>query len=378
MLNSNIHYRLALRRARTSGFSLIELMVTLAVFLVISGAAFNLVNKHVPVFTAQQNQVGLNLTLRNAAAQLQIDTANAGSGFYPTADVTSWPIPVTIAPGSDDATDCYNSSTHTYSQQCFDSINVLRADTSTPPAQIGKENPSHDDCEPNDNSIAQSSTLFVQPVAPMTVTTLANSYHVGDQFLIISSKSNKIGTIILTGVGTTGTGVKLSHTKNVQTAENDHYLISTKSTNKLETNFCKGDWVVKLNPAVYVVDTSDSSNPKLVRLQPNDANCLPTSTAPYNYSCVVAEQVIGFKVGAQIFDPDSSSDPNDCNPFCYKPASYSTDWSQIRGVRITIIGRTTPKPGPGAYYNTFDKGPYKIDAISIVVSPRSLSMRDES
>ena len=58
-----------------SGFSLMELLVAMAVFIVISGAAVALVRRHIPLFTSQQNQAGLNITLRNAAAQIQIDYA---------------------------------------------------------------------------------------------------------------------------------------------------------------------------------------------------------------------------------------------------------------------------------------------------------------
>lgn len=371
------------RRHSAAGFSLVELLVTLAVFLVIAGAAFSLATKHVPVFTAQQNQAGLNFSLRNAAAQMQIDTANAGSGFYPSADVTSWPVAVAIQPGSDDKTDCHNASTFTYSQTCFDTLIVLKADPKAPPAQIDPNG--GQTCQP---SIARSSELWVNPVGTTTAAQLASAYKTGDQILLISAANggNTITTAILTKDGSVSGGkVKLQHNptgaNGTNTSDNDHYLISTTANNKLGEGFCAGDWVVKLSPSVYTVDASDSSNPKLVRLHPDDPNCQPGSVAPYNGQCVVAEQIIGFKVGAQIFDPDSTLDATDCKPYCYRPDSYSKDWSQIRAVRMTIIGRTTPNSDPSsanAFKNTFDQGPYRIDAISIVVSPRTLSMRDES
>ncbi|HET9281461.1 MAG TPA: prepilin-type N-terminal cleavage/methylation domain-containing protein, partial [Candidatus Angelobacter sp.] len=65
-----------------TGFSLIELMVAMLIFLVIGGAAVALVKKHVPIFTSQQNQTGLNISMRNAVAQMQIDVVNAGTGYY--------------------------------------------------------------------------------------------------------------------------------------------------------------------------------------------------------------------------------------------------------------------------------------------------------
>src|SRR5437764_15402327 len=52
-------------RASSAGFSLVELMVAMAIFLVVGGAAVELAKKHVPLFTSQQNQTGLNLAMRN-------------------------------------------------------------------------------------------------------------------------------------------------------------------------------------------------------------------------------------------------------------------------------------------------------------------------
>ena len=56
------------RHKSPAGFSLVELTVAMAVFLVVGGAAVALVKMHVPLFTSQQNQTGLNLSLRNGVA----------------------------------------------------------------------------------------------------------------------------------------------------------------------------------------------------------------------------------------------------------------------------------------------------------------------
>ena len=52
---------------RSRGFSLIELMVAMGIFIVIGGAAVSLVKKHVPLVSSQQNQVGLNISMRNVS-----------------------------------------------------------------------------------------------------------------------------------------------------------------------------------------------------------------------------------------------------------------------------------------------------------------------
>jgi len=38
-------------------------------------------------FATQQNQAGLNIGMRSANRQMQLDVVNAGSGFYPGASM---------------------------------------------------------------------------------------------------------------------------------------------------------------------------------------------------------------------------------------------------------------------------------------------------
>jgi len=118
------------------GFSLVELLVASAVFLLIAGAAFTLFAKQQLSSEVVQGQVGLNLALRNASAQLQIDLANAGSYYYQGVNVPGWPIGVSIVnnvPAS--GTSCYTASTNTYGANCFDKLNIIAAaDPSNYPA----------------------------------------------------------------------------------------------------------------------------------------------------------------------------------------------------------------------------------------------------
>jgi type II secretory pathway pseudopilin PulG len=111
-------------RKAAAGFSLVELMVAMLIFMIIGGAAVALVKKHVPIFTSQQNQTGLNISMRNAVAQLQIDVVNAGTGYYQGVNIPSWPIGITIvnsAPG----TGCFNAATLSYGATCFDRLNII-------------------------------------------------------------------------------------------------------------------------------------------------------------------------------------------------------------------------------------------------------------
>ncbi len=73
----------AQRSKHAAGFTLIEFMVAMAMFLVLGGAVFQMFAKQAPAFSRQQNLAGTSIALQNAVSQMQIDLANAGTGYYP-------------------------------------------------------------------------------------------------------------------------------------------------------------------------------------------------------------------------------------------------------------------------------------------------------
>jgi prepilin-type N-terminal cleavage/methylation domain-containing protein len=341
------------RSASSAGFSLVELMVAMAIFLVVGGAAVELAKKHVPLFTAQQSQTGLNLAMRNGVAQMQIDVVNAGTGYYQGVNIPSWPIGITVlnsAPG----TGCFDAATNTYTSTCFDTLNVIAMDQNTPPS-----NPS--DIASNCVSTT-SSTLFATPVGTTTLSQLAADFHTGDQILLVKSDGSQMTTTILTSDGLISGGkVKLEHNPTGADGTNtialDPLALSNSAdSNKLGTQFCNTDWVLKIAPITYSVDASDPTDPKLVRTQ----NGQPS---------VIAEQIVGFKVGASVWNGTTD------NTYSFDAASYNHDWSLIRAVRVSMIGRTPTDMG-SSFRNSFDGGPYKIQSISVVINPRNLSMND--
>jgi hypothetical protein len=328
-------------------------MVAMAIFLVVGGAAVELAKKHVPLFTAQQSQTGLNLAMRNGVAQMQIDVVNAGTGYYQGVNIPSWPIGITVlnsAPG----TGCFDAATNTYTSTCFDTLNVIAMDQNTPPS-----NPS--DIASNCVSTT-SSTLFVTPVGTTTLSQLAADFHTGDQILLVKSDGSQMTTTILTSDGLISGGkVKLEHNPTGADGTNtialDPLALSNSAdSNKLGTQFCNTDWVLKIAPITYSVDASDPTDPKLVRTQ----NGQPS---------VIAEQIVGFKVGASVWNGTTD------NTYSFDAASYNHDWSLIRAVRVSMIGRTPTDMG-SSFRNSFDGGPYKIQSISVVINPRNLSMND--
>jgi len=341
------------RSASSAGFSLVELMVAMAIFLVVGGAAVELAKKHVPLFTAQQSQTGLNLAMRNGVAQMQIDVVNAGTGYYQGVNIPSWPIGITVL-NSTPGTGCFDAATNTYTSTCFDTLNVIAMDQNTPPS-----NPS--DIASNCVSTT-SSTLFVTPVGATTLSQLAADFHTGDQILLVKSDGSQMTTTILTSDGLVSGGkVKLEHNPTGADGTNtialDPLALSNSAdSNKLGTQFCNTDWVLKIAPITYSVDASDPTDPKLVRTQ----NGQPS---------VIAEQIVGFKVGASVWNGTTD------NTYSFDAASYNHDWSLIRSVRVSMIGRTSTDMG-SSFRNSFDGGPYKIQSISVVINPRNLSMND--
>jgi prepilin-type N-terminal cleavage/methylation domain-containing protein len=337
----------------SAGFSLVELMVAMAIFMVVGGAAVELAKKHVPLFTSQQNQTGLNLAMRNGVAQMQIDVVNAGTGYYQGVNIPSWPIGITVvnsAPG----TGCFNATANTYTATCFDTLNVIAMDQNTPPS-----NPS--DIGANCVSTT-SSSLFVTPVGTTTLAQLAADFHSGDQLLLVKSDGSQMTTTILTSDGqVTGGKVKLAHNptgvNGTNTTTADPLALSNSAdSNKLGVQFCNTDWVLKLSPITYSVDASDPTDPKLVRTQGGQTS-------------VIAEQIIGFKVGASVWNGTTD------NTYSFDANNYNHDWSLIRSVRVSMIGRTAVDMG-STFRNSFDGGAYKIESISVVINPRNLSMND--
>lgn len=353
-----------------AGFTLTELLIAMAVFMIIGGAAFNLVRRHVPLYNTQQNQAGLNMAMRNAATQLQIDAVNAGTGYYTGVNIPSWPVGITIN-NNPPSTSCFDATTFSYSATCFDSFNIITTDPATPPAR-----PWANATTAADIDTSTMGTIYLKPVTAMTsaqLTAYAGTFKAGDQILFINQDGTRITTTNLIANGqSNGTTVTLQITK----TNSDGTVPSPTTTNdplgitdvdpsdmaSLGAQFSSAnDFVLKLSTVTYAVDASDPSNPKLTR-QVNK-----------NTPDVVAEQIIGFKVGAYYVDSTSTDDTD--YEFNRPGMTTKYKWGAIRSVRVSMIGRTPPNP-LGNFKNTFDQGPYKIEAISVVVNPRNLSMND--
>ncbi len=106
----------------------------------------------------------------------------------------------------------------------------------------------------------------------------------------------------------------------------------------------------------YQVDASNATNPKLTRTQGGTTD-------------VIAEQIIGFKVGATILN---SATYANTDYYQFDTSTYNSNFSLVRSVQLSLIGRTAPNSVGGTNFtNNFDGGNYQIQSISLTVNPRN-------
>jgi prepilin-type N-terminal cleavage/methylation domain-containing protein len=363
-----------------AGFTLLELLVAMAVFGVISAAAFGLIAQHQPIFNQQQTQAALNISMRNAIAQMQIDIVNGGAGYYNNINVPGSPVGIVInnpTPALTSASNCATGTT--YGAKCFDSFTVIVADPLTTAV-----NPLTDSqaslpvvagtCTSGTTQTSADHDTFVQ--APSS-----GGFQVNDQVLFVTANGNNYTTVKLTGVTPVTVGgvnyVKLSHSVltiagGTNNASDDETGMSVNNSDLTTDQFCAADYVIRLLPIEYYVDiTTDPNNPTLRRLVlVGGASAVATPGS----GVALANQIIGFKVGASL--ATSNTDVYNFNSSGTVASSgYNYDFTLVRSVMISLVGRTPPNVDPTfVFRNSFDGGPYMIQGASVVVNPRNMSI----
>ncbi|MGH9397879.1 MAG: PilW family protein [Terriglobia bacterium] len=349
--------------SESSGFSLIELIVAMAVFLIIAGAAFDLFSRQQAQFHQQEGDAGLNIGLRNAITKLELDLANAGTGYYMGANIPGFPVGVTLVNNPTGA-GCNPTHSTTYTAACFDTLNIIAVNSSVAPIHADG---------PGGCSSTTSSTIFADAAPGLSLSETAANYSSGDQILLVTGNGSRISSFILTSGGSvSGNYVALEHNASnsdgTNSSSDDPLGITTHDNSKLGVTFCASDWVLKLAPITYQADASDPNDPKLVRVQGGN-------------TVTVMDQVIGFRAGATLWNSatqttsetynyDASTYDDGTNPDAY-------DFTLIRSLRISLIARTKPSVDPKyVFRNTFDQGRYQVQGVSVVVNPRNLSMND--
>jgi len=402
------------RGRSSSGFTLIELMVSMAIFLLVSGVALRLFTLQQNSSSLQRNQVGLNLALRNAATQMQIDISNAGSNYLQNVNIPNWPLGVSIVNNVvASGTSCYDSTAKTYGWKCFDQINIISAaNPATYPALIVTD--STGGTSPSTNcSYGNSGLAYGQPATAsgLNASQTAALFKKNDQLLLLKSDASKLTTVVLTqNASASGSVVKFqfaaTNNNGTNSTSNDPLNISTcggasscstTAPTDIGNQFCANDYIIKVDPISYVVcagpgspspcDTSSSSpdiqDPKLERVTVTT----DSSGNPSKVASIVMDQVIGLKIGAAIFNTSNFATfgIDTSSGYVYDASTYTNqssndvayNFTTVRSVRVSLIGRTTPNPSATyKFRNTFDQGAYQVQGISVVVNPRNMSMND--
>jgi hypothetical protein len=326
----------------------------MAVFLVLGSAAVRLANQSVGISISQQAQSALNISVRNAAAQMQIDLINAGTGYFPTYNIPGAPLGVTIS----------NVSTG------FDQLTILSFD----PTIVAHPT--------NATNSTTSGSMTVTPVG-ISASALQAGYTTGSILMMFSNTVNAssgmptITTFPLTAnagppsggnvtitftpnttpvAGTPGTGTWTGDTIGVSNI----YSISDPFTNPdgslnpgvlyLGTQFDNTDWVLKTSSIVYSVNSAFQL----------------TRTVNGGTPQVIADNIVGFKVGASLYGTSS---------YAYLPGTPISDPRKIRSIRVSFIGKTTSDPS-NPFKNSYDGGHYKVEGTSFIINPRNLSLHD--
>jgi len=379
-----------------AGFSLVELLFAAAIFTIIGGATLALFAQHQPIFNQQQNLAEVNIGLRNAIAQMQLDISNAGANYYPGINIPNYPVGVVVKNRVvASAGDCRTGTPLAYGSTCFDSFTIVTGDKNTPAT-----NPSTSTgaCISTKDTTSTLGDIYLGPSGSTTgyasaaaATAAAWNFKNGDQLLLVNNAGSVYTTIKLSADATTGTVngntnkfIKLpvaSHTTTSTTTPGlntagstgaDPYDMTTTNNNMLGDSFCSTDWVLRLTPIQYSVDLTDTTNPTLTRTIGGVTQNLSQKT--------LATQIVGFKVGVSLFNNVSDTDTT---TYQFDNSSYNNgtavanNFTLVRSVMVSLIGRTRPVTDPTyKFRNSFDSGAYEVQGVSVVVNPRNMSMAD--
>jgi len=433
------------RSAAARGFSLIELMVAMALFLIVAGAAFSLFNQHVQMATRQQNFSSVNIALRNAMSQLELDLSGAGQNLVSTdtqAQGENFTLGVIIhnnyvgvAPACAVSTADWS---YPVSSACFDSFTTVNLKPCT--ATGGKTAPVlqlNDPTAGTTEFLNASASAYGNDTVSATDNTRATNdascFKNGDEILVVQVPTQAdsfvscdggtfsycMGVVTLSADATvTSSGgtyyVRLPHAA----AGSTHDPLQIVYASGGITNFANalnvatgyasgiGTFIMDLGTAAnnnivtYAVmaNPSNAADPQLMRC--------PGPTCTTANAQMVADQVIGFKVGADIWGSQQGNTA-EIGSYLYNAAHYCSnamiasvgppvtyvdctatppsaydpyDYTLVRSVRISLVGRTTPAIDQqmAKFQNGFDGGPYLVQQAAVVVDVRNLSDLDST
>jgi hypothetical protein len=344
----------------------------MTVFLIVSAASFTLFSRHEALLSQTQGIAGLNIGLRNALGQIQMDVVNSGSGVIQGPNVPAWPVGVTIINSNPTAAQCNPSATTpaTYASACFDQLNVVTVDTTTPPIQPTNS------CTTSEFDTSAGAALLATVANPPTGTQLtaaqvAAKYFNGDKLLFVQGEPPyNYTTAILTANGTTsGSNVKLTFNPTLGISgsypnggnnspgnpnatppvlpANDPISMTVYAPGSEVTRlYCSTDFVLRMLPITYSVSVTNTSDPQLTRTQAGTTN-------------VLMDQVIGFKVGAAWRNSNLAQ------------STVSTNYETVTYISGTVF------PSDGSWTNqtiTIGGSYYTVASVQATANPPTLTL----
>jgi prepilin-type N-terminal cleavage/methylation domain-containing protein len=397
------------------GFSLLELLVAMAVFLLVAAAAFSLYNKHLAVVSQQQDLSGLNMGIRNALSELELDLGSAGQNMF-----SGWqqlgapPAPFSLgviirnntpAVAGNCTPNVGGTWVYPTTRACFDSLTIIYAKAPGCPVL----------------SLANTQSLFTGAMlgndSGASLAADAACFQSGDEIAVIQPAAGTcdngafvycMGVTTLSANGAV-VGTQIQLTTNAPGAAHDPLGIIFDPGG--QPNYFNGKGVTAaVNYAAaqtYIVDLGTGGNDITYSVRQNPVNdtddqlirCTGVTCTVANEQ-VLTDQVIGFKVGAALWNNKQANATDEANYF-YDGTKYCTDtlgggvtadctvtpppandkydFTLIRAVRISMIGRTTPRFDLEVFpkfQNGFDNGPYLVQQGAMAVDLRNISDSD--
>lgn len=415
------------------GFTLIELIVAMAVFLVVAGTAFSVFDKHMQIITRQESLSGVNLALRNAAGQLQLDLSKSGQNLlaglgnsqvsFSAGVIINNNVPA--AQGGTAASCAPSGGLYAYPvpSACFDSLTIFgphntgcAATTNGYPPVLVISDPGS-----SQESLSTSSIIWgSDPNNAANNTADAACFKSGDELLVIQLPSGGATLTCASGVASSfclasvtltkdglvsGGKIQLQHnptgtngapggcpgaacTDPQNVIYNPNSSTGANFGNELAPGFSNGAYIVDIGNSSSAVTYTVQTNPQ----QTNDTQLVRCDGSG---CAVLADQVIGFKIGAALWNNTQGGQPDianyfyDSSKYCNEfngancntapsPANDQYDFSLIRAVRVSLVGRTAPRSDTtlNNFANGFDGGPYLVQQASVIVDLRNLSIDD--
>jgi len=401
---------------RERGFSLLELMVATAIFLIVASAAFSLFDQNVKLATHQQNLSTVNIGLRNAMTQMEEDLSGAGQNLLasvPNAGTFSLGVIINNnVPGVAAACTPTSSWAYPVPSACFDSLTIINPK--------GCAVLDINDGAGQENLGSTTTMVADDPNHPGVVATLtadATCFKNGDEVLVVQiptpggqqqsvncdngSFNYCVAAVNLTAdASVVGSTIQLQHNTAGADADPLGVIFNGSATNNfslansLNSNFSNGAYIIDLGngstAVTYAVQNSasDATDPQLLR-------CAGTACTTADQQ-LLSDQVIGFKVGAALWD-NAQANATDIANYFYNSKNYCSnavgnadctttpppqndpnDFTLVRAVRVSVVGRTHPNGDLSFLHfnNGFDNGPYLVQQASVVIDLRNLSNPD--